>query len=80
MYNKKCTPSNIRNVRKKATSTNWDILSLRAIFVENVTVGSSRRPGDFIDDYHDNTWGYTGPTKPSLKYIHINSHINILKH
>lgn len=64
------TPSNIRNTRKKATRTSWDITGLKQIFGENVTVGSSRRQGDFNDDWNDTTWGYTGPTKPSLKYIH----------
>jgi hypothetical protein len=66
----KGVPSNIRNTVKKATNTSWDLNGLRSILGEDVTIGTKRRPGDFNDDYHDTTWGYTGPSKPSLSYIH----------
>lgn len=62
-------PSNIRDKVKKCRSFTWNKEGLvKVIGHSNFTVGSRRITPDFMNNYPDTTWGFSGsiPSKKSI--------------
>ena len=64
-------PSNIRSQVKAARSISWKREGIEQVTGKAPSIGSPRNYTDknFINDYNDTTWGYTGPTCPSIKTV-----------
>lgn len=63
-------PSNLRCITKPYKTISWNINNIRILMNnENINIGNKYSSSPFSSDYPDLTWGYTGPSCPTIKEI-----------